>query len=378
MLTKPNCFTLDSNFDYYREYDSTKGPENGWVAHNSELPVMNFDYSTIFYDAIFLEGHNKIIISGPPLLNLTDRFLRFDLHLKTSNGTEVLKPTRTFTGSHVYIWEFFTTADTVKDGHAQFAQGQRELIQIRTVKQQKRKITLTTLQKDNPVQWIIDWVNFHSQIGVDHFVIYDNGSSYQDALEEQISTALPNVQVEVIAWNFPYGPTRHGQMKFCQVGQLNHCLTSNVDCEWLLNLDVDEYLILENGKKGIEEFVANIDPKIGLVHIPGRVVVNTNDSARTLELTVRDFSYIDKKPQKIANKFLVRTAAAYVLHIHSAKIFEKYEELTLPLENLCFFHYKSLTTNWQQAPTPARTRQQRIQDNVHEKSMIVQTILERK
>ena len=44
-------------------------------------------------------------------------------------------------------------------------------------------LTISTLQKDNPLIWIADWLKWHHrEHGVGRAVLYDNGSSNRDEL----------------------------------------------------------------------------------------------------------------------------------------------------------------------------------------------------
>lgn len=113
---------------------------------------------------------------------------------------------------------------------------------------------LVTMNKDNEVLWIKDWIKFHVEINkVSAVVIYDNDSEKYTPLE--LSEALSDLDVKtvVVSAPFPYGPKpivmgakRIFHDKYLQVAMLNHCLhrfarNSNL----LINCDIDELIISE-------------------------------------------------------------------------------------------------------------------------------------
>ena len=114
---------------------------------------------------------------------------------------------------------------------------------------ERADLTLSTLQKDNDVQWIRDWCVWHHRVhGVSRIVIYDNNSANVDDVRENLSR-LAGPELVLVRWNFPYGPYSPQSRKlpsplhFAQTGALNHCRMVFGGCtDWCVNLDVDEYL----------------------------------------------------------------------------------------------------------------------------------------
>ncbi|MDT8299738.1 MAG: glycosyltransferase family 92 protein, partial [Spirochaetaceae bacterium] len=103
----------------------------------------------------------------------------------------------------------------------------------------KNSRVLTAIQKNNRLRWITDWYRYYrEEFGVDYLVLYDNGSAYQDELDELIS----DDSITIVRWNFPYGPSISHENKFTQIGALNHCRRVFGRDSWIFSFDVDELL----------------------------------------------------------------------------------------------------------------------------------------
>ena len=104
------------------------------------------------------------------------------------------------------------------------------------------RLTLTTVQKDNPIEWVHDWLLWHHRaFGVQRLILYDNGSKNLDELVAQFSSKSFELEIVLVDWPFPHGAEPY---KYCQLGSLNHCrLRFSVPKGYCINLDVDEYLV---------------------------------------------------------------------------------------------------------------------------------------
>lgn len=85
---------------------------------------------------------------------------------------------------------------------------------------------------------IIEWIEYHRLVGVDHFYIYDNEST--DGLKEKLQ---PYVEKGIVTYIYFPG-------KYQQAPAYNHAIEHfKYDTRWLAIIDGDEYLIpVEEGK----------------------------------------------------------------------------------------------------------------------------------
>jgi hypothetical protein len=227
-----------------------------------------FDFDTLFYDVFRSRDPRQVICLGPPLLNCEAALSTASFRASESDGAvrwEYRPPTSQFQPSCQFRLSGpgIDAADRLvleiggreveipirPSGHSRFA-GRR---------------VITTLSKDNPLDWIRDWAAFNAKVhGADAVLIYDNGSVAYDVAE--LSDLLQSVsgveQTLVVPWRFPYGPgpgLRNIQDSFyCQPGALDHarrryCAAARA----VLNTDIDELVVLRSGASLFERAEAS-------------------------------------------------------------------------------------------------------------------------
>lgn len=153
-----------------------------------------YDERTIFYDVFIKDDRRTIVAIGPPLLNLAERLLPIDVKAgdvrikmrQTENYKklcvfEAKLPKPQGTGDlqvELIFSDAFSQTMELKTGDAFYPKGK----------------TLVTLQKNNEIRWIRDWILYYRKaFNVEHVFIYDNNSTYQDQLPSLLS--LENVYV---------------------------------------------------------------------------------------------------------------------------------------------------------------------------------------
>ena len=100
------------------------------------------------------------------------------------------------------------------------------------------KIVLCAIAKCEN-RYITEWIGWHFNIGFDKIVIYDNN----DKDGERIRDAVGEIQnVEIVNW------IKHKQ-RCCeaQVSAYNDCYVRYADWNWIMFLDIDEFLEFKNG-----------------------------------------------------------------------------------------------------------------------------------
>ncbi len=156
--------------------------------------------------------------------------------------------------------------------------------------------TLHTLQKDNPVEWIEDWIHYyHREHRVERVVIYDNDSENQGALLNCLKNIRNHVELVLIPW--PYNYKMYWNL--CQMTSLNHCpLIWGDSSKYYLNFDIDEYLV-NPSDYSLKEYLSNYtktNPASSSITIPDcRVPYKVGDSNQEQLPRVGDFQYISKR-----------------------------------------------------------------------------------
>ncbi len=111
-------------------------------------------------------------------------------------------------------------------------------------------LTVCAIMK-NEGPYLKEWIEFHRMVGVEHFYLYDNGSS-----DETPMVIKPYVQQNLVTLHGI--PERRAQLKAYM-----HCLsTYRTMSRWIAFIDLDEFIVplstetLSEFLKGFEEFAA--------------------------------------------------------------------------------------------------------------------------
>jgi len=204
----------------------------------------NFDWDTAWYDAITV-GNNTLLLIGPPLydrkgwinqnvtftddrgIRLPCQFMELDRVCYTALTTG--RPLSSLTMEHG------GSSTTIKVNHNDGRFDGRK--------------TMVTLQKNNPIEWIQQWIEYHGRVhGIDGYLIYDNGSTDYSALElEERLSDLP-YQITIVEWPYPYGPqgsdhapwdSDYGQYVMLEHAKYRYLANAAL----VLNNDIDELIV---------------------------------------------------------------------------------------------------------------------------------------
>ena len=223
-------------------------PQYSEISHEYR---QRLDFKTVFYD-VFLDEFNRCLIGlGPPLLNLKKDAFPMSVYVGDQKlnyrlrqikdvvffETDEIKTNLSNQVDVVFCFKDFSNSITVGSctHHQPFSCDN------------KHRLTLTTLQKDNPIAWISDWITwYHRSYGVTRLILYDNSSeSWEEVLD--FLNGLPfDMEVVFVNWPYPHG---FHPYKYCQKGSLNHCrIRFSISSGYCLNFDIDEYLMYSEGK----------------------------------------------------------------------------------------------------------------------------------
>jgi hypothetical protein len=122
----------------------------------------------------------------------------------------------------------------------------------------KYSIAIVAILKDES-KYIEEWIEFHIKNGVQHFYLYDNESTDET---RSILASYGEDLITVTDWPSIYG--NGGQTL-----ALAHCIGLFRDvAEWMLHIDIDEFLFIKN-KKSLFEFLQE-NKDISALLIPWR------------------------------------------------------------------------------------------------------------
>ena len=340
-------------------------PENGSLARdffNSKQhlpghdPLDASDYSGydryfVFYD-VFLDAQGGYLAAiGPRMVNLKKALLPVKVtvsDIANKLGESDILPGK-IKEQHRFAKHTFKLPAQYRNAtelRVKMQLGNGQEIEKTAYRQQLKPVTLqfSTLQKNNPVKWNIDWLRYCQSIGVERVLLYDNGSDNIDELELAIAAESLTMEVVLIDWPYPYGPKRSHYNYFCQAAQNNHTYLCFGNAEWTGHFDIDEFLIGNFGTN-LAGYVKSFPRWIGLLRFDSYLFPNVRDASVT-EPTVRDFSCRANTLHNRAHKYIVRNQALRLAKTHNGKVKLGYWRKAINPSQAVFYHYMGLTINW--------------------------------
>jgi hypothetical protein len=269
-----------------------------------------YDFDTIFYDIFYKNGY--IYLIGPNMLNL-EPSLKFIIY---GNGKE-LKPEIQKSTLNVKI---ICKVDPAPDIHVKIdfyviGYTYKCVLPGGMHHSESCITTITTLQKNNKLEWIIDWIKYYNNIGVKRFVIYDNGSDHLSGMVDGLDRAIDKYDVEIILveWFFKYGPHRSTPNQFCQTAQLLHCCIKYCS-GWMINADIDEFIVIDD----IPNYLTN---KNQLIYLDSYDVPKIDDTQSLTQL-----KYRFKEKRGYNHKYIVQTDKVKFLGPHDVILTSRYSQ----------------------------------------------------
>ena len=162
----------------------------------------------------------------------------------------------------------------------------------------------------NEGPFIAEWVAYHYLLGVEHFVIYDNGSD--DVTVEVLAPFVNAGLVTLMHW-----PLFPGQIDAYQ-----HAVTTfGPRCDWMGFLDIDEFVSLPSGMT-LPAFLAGFPPDAEEVVLFWRMFGHSGHRARPEGLVTRNFVRCDPDLWQIAKCF-VRPERVRTMFVHHAETLDR-------------------------------------------------------
>lgn len=204
------------------------------------------------------------------------------------------------------------------------------------------EISITAIFR-NEASYLQEWIDFHIRSGVDHFFLYDNGS--EDNFMEILAKYIHNGKVTLMPWPMAYS-------RSTQLFAYAHSVMTNRACtEWMLFIDIDEFIFPLNSKD-LKEYVRK-NKDMSAIYVPWNCFGSDGHSfppsSRVLEsyFYSADISKADNVMKKNLTelKTLARTSAISKVKVHDTKVrgLTKIED-----EELLLNHYitKSVEDLW--------------------------------
>ncbi len=304
-----------------------------------------YDVSTVFYDVFYDQRQQAVVVLAPRLLNLEpwvralavsldgasvrDRVIR-----RGRKFDQLVFPTAQQPGRLEISMGSWQTSLAVQGSHLQHFEGTR---------------VLCTVNKNNDLSWIGDWVTFHQRHhGANAVLIFDNGSTEYSVDELDASLAkIPGLKCRgVVSVPLPYGPSRGasrglGRATYLQASLLNLARERFLSsASAVLSIDVDELVLPVDGCSVFDAAQASW---LGMVSFPG----HWRYASDTEQPRHRDHVWINDQNEACPPKYCYRPDSLLgrsSLGVHglgwiSWRLFPRASVFS-------FMHCRSISTSW--------------------------------
>jgi len=300
-----------------------------------------YDSKTLFYDIFLSPNSGCVVAIGPPLLNLKSELL--PLEIKVNNQVITFSIDVNYKKLLVLKAKLKMPLSTPCKAVLKLNNGDEVDVDLHRPEAVIGD-TLVTLQKNNEIRWIKDWIKYYrSHLGIKNFFIYDNNSENQSELIEALEG-----DATIVPWAFPHGVSYYHSNQFCQIGALNHFKLKYGERSIIYNFDIDELLICKNDliKEQIQKGESLRFNNYLVPYLPVDKEM----------YSFSDFIMREKKPKNSAFKYTVHGTDKGLMNVHYFKkeknILDKlllkkksYGRL-VDIEDAYFLHYRGITTNW--------------------------------
>jgi hypothetical protein len=335
--------------------------------HRPESFECEFEDRALVYDAFWHVDGRRILLVGPPPLNLRPALGRARYVAVPSR-----KPlsARTYDSLSVRITAL-EDAPAETTGIEMLLDGDKFVLPVQpnVSPALAGARVLFTMSRDNELIWIRDWADYHARLhGTDAVVFFDNGSTrYPPAEIAATLGAVPGIRhAAVLSWPYRYGPFDPAVKLnpyyglFLQIAAMSVALRRYAAAAYgLLNCDIDELVATPPGTTIYE--LAHAAPH-GLVSFRGQFVeaLPIGTLADGGVLRHRDFGHRLRNPRVRASrprKWALDPQRAWVgnlavhpyMHwIQGRPLFGK----TTPADTF-YWHFRGISTNWKDRRTDA-------------------------
>ncbi|WP_196259823.1 hypothetical protein [Pelagibacterium limicola] len=331
-------------------------PRWGWRQRPDSF-AERFEDRILFYDAFFAAEPRRVLLVGPPPLNLGRHFRSARFWAKPSN-------TPLYARFFPSLSTMITALDDVPAGTdaiaVDFAGIAFEMpVQPSLVERFRGRRLLFTMSKDNPVEWIAAWAQYHARRhGTDAIVFFDNGSTYEpDHIARTLSEIEGIDDFVIFRWPYVYGAIDRAVIfnpywtQFLQVSAMGLVLRRIAGAaEGMLNADIDELIETPTGES-IYSIAAR--SAFGLVTMQGRWVEPAVAPHARPPYLHGDFPYrLKDAPARIckARKWVIDPRRNWFgnleVHPYMHWIENRPHGSKHQSADVFFWHFKGINTNW--------------------------------
>jgi hypothetical protein len=335
------------------------------VELQDEKYARDYDDTTLFYDVF--QAADRVVAIGPPLFNLSTLVTPDKLALDDRPATLDHRDVQIFYRSTIEGHGTTLSLDAVELGGRLVAGVQPAHLDVFAGRR-----VLLTISKDNRLDWIADWADFHVRAhGVDAVLIYDNGSrTYSPAdLLDRLRRVPGLAAVVIVPWHYKFGPVGRPdgtgwESKFAQPAMWEHARHRFLKrAAALVNADIDELIVAESGGTLFDHLARS---KSGAITYAGRWISPVRRGIPWGRRRFRHYRHLVKNEPLYLDKWtcvpaMIPDDVQFTNHFFLGSGFE-----ATPVPEIVFRHFRAITTNWKYNRTKGYARYRRSKHVVDE------------
>uniref|UniRef100_A0ACD5X0E7 Uncharacterized protein n=1 Tax=Avena sativa TaxID=4498 RepID=A0ACD5X0E7_AVESA len=157
----------------------------------------------------------------------------------------------------------------------------------------------------NVAKFLQEWVLYHAAVGVDQFIIYDNGSE-DDLLDQVARLRSAGIAISTVSW--PWTKTQEAGLSHCAALQQS-------SCQWMAFIDVDEFIFspdwnkFDNPSRSMLEALVPVDPHVGQIYLICHDFGPSGQTAHPPEGVCQGYTCKLDKPQRHKSLVLLDAVA---------------------------------------------------------------------
>lgn len=230
-----------------------------------------------------------------------------------------------------YIDELRKNAQSIQDRITEYKDNQYKLLLKQNKPKNYKYYASMCLLIKNENSYLAEWLDNYNNIGIDHFYIYDNGStiSIQSTIDK-IKGGYYKDKCTVIDFS--------GKYKHTQYECYNHCLKNfGKDNYWMGFVDTDEFVMLKDGMT-IQEFLHMFEGN-ACVWIPWKVYNSNGHVNKPNGLMTENYTNEIINPTGLYGKVFVQPFRIQKMYVHLA--YGRYSRLDMPVNQTGETHCNS-------------------------------------
>lgn len=318
------------------------------------------DLTTLFYDAFESHDGKHIIIVAPKAIG-------FEKQLKAAKFLIEGKAVKARHRLLKLVHEIWIKRPKVSQANSIDVEvngfNKRISIDLNRSSAFTNKRMISTLCKDTPISWILDWIEFHKvNQNIDAAVLFENSDTPDHAknIYNSIKKTFPDLELTVIHAPFPYGPPHILDLGFLQTSLwqlLRWKFAQSVT--GLLVCDIDEFVVCEDDISIFDKVQKSF---LGYYQFDGEWIeaASTDNIQSLLALSDRRhsmFRHTARPPRKTHRKWVAipsRIPKDIQFKIHGLRPEPKYAAWLHPfytrfkghLKSTKHYHFIAISNSW--------------------------------